>query len=559
MSENRSDAALFDARVWDAALETFGAVTHLTVTLYGADERIVSGPVPSTPLFSFFESHGYTPSVLAECARQCLSQTENRPAVIVEPAYGLAAVGTSLRLDGQTVGAAVAGYALVDFCRAPAIQSLAREAGVPFNELWDIARRQQPIPTRRLALHGQLLQVLGDTLLRENHRTQQYEEVAARLTKEMAAKDEFLAVLSHELRTPLTPILGWARILKTSGDDPAQRLKAADSIERNARLQLALVSDLLTLNQAIREKLRLDIGAHDLAVVVRTAVDTMAGTAADNGIDLVITGGDEALPVSGDGVRLQQVFANVLSNALKFTPRGGRVQVEIARAPGGAIVRITDTGEGMEAAFLPNVFDMFRQQEEGSRRRHSGLGIGLTLVKRIIDLHGGSVGVASAGLGRGTVVTVCLPLSSAASAARDDARSVVVPANAPSLAYLAILVVEDTEDTLEATTRMLEVRGARVSVARNGREALDAMVTSEPDIVLCDLRMPTMDGFEFLHELSRLRGRDRVPVFAVTGLANEADHRRTQAAGFDGHLDKPFDDSSLVSAVIDALERRRAS
>ena len=556
MSENRSGAALFDARVWDAALETFGAVTQLTVTLYGTDERIVGGPVPSTPLFSFFESHGYTPSVLTECARQCLSQTEDRPAVIVEPAYGLAAVGTSLRLDGETVGAAVAGYALVDFCRTPAMQSLAREAGVPFNDLWEIARRQQPIPSRRLALHGQLLQVLGDSLLRENYRTHQYEEVAARLTKEMAAKDEFLAVLSHELRTPLTPILGWARILKTSGDDPAQRLKAADSIERNARLQLALVSDLLTLNQAIREKLRLEIGAHDLTVVVRTAVETMSGTAADNGIDLAITGGDEALPVDGDGVRLQQVFANILSNALKFTPRGGRVQVEIARTPDGAVVRVTDTGEGMEAAFLPLVFDMFRQQEEGIRRRHSGLGIGLTLVKRIVDLHGGTVGVESAGLGHGTQITVCLPVSSLA---LGDGRPAAALADARALEHLTILVVEDTEDTLEATRRMLEGRGARVSVARNGREALDAMEAGNPDIVLCDLRMPTMDGFEFLRELSRLRGRDRVPVVAVTGLANEADHRRTKAAGFDGHLDKPFDDSSLVSAVIDALERRRAS
>lgn len=550
----------FDVDVWRPALEKYGAVTHLSVALYDVNERVVCGPVPSTPLFDLFEEYRYAPGILSECARLCLAQSENRPAVIVAPSYGLAVVGTSLMLEGTIVGAAVAGYALADFTQSSAIASLARQAGIPFRRLWDLARRQQLVPQRRLILHGELLQVLGDTVLRENRRTRQYEdlalkheETAARLNTELASKDEFLAVVSHELRTPLTPILGWVRILKEAGDNPDHRRKAAESIERNALLQMKLVDDLLDLNRVTRDQITLDLAIHDLSGLLRSVLDTMAETAASKSVDVEFVDPSEPLTVEGDAGRLQQVFVNVLSNAVKFTPAGGRVRVTLEQE-GDAIVRISDTGEGVEPKFLPYIFEIFRQQEQGTRRRHVGLGIGLAVVKRLVDMHRGCVEIASGGRGKGTTVTIRLPLT------RQLPRSpaVAVVENRKPLDDLTILLVEDTEDSLEATRIMLEVLGTRVLVARDGVEALEVMATNRPNLVLCDLRMPRMDGFEFLRELCRIQGRDHPPVVAVSGLASQADHQRTQAAGFEGHLNKPFDDKALVSAVRATLDHRRA-
>jgi signal transduction histidine kinase/CheY-like chemotaxis protein len=546
---HQGDDELFDVSVWKPALEKYSAVTRLTVTLYDADERVVCcGSTPSNPFVAVFEEYGYAPDILIECARQCLAPAENRHPVILAPSYGLAVVGTSLALDGRIVGAAVAGYVLVDFTQPSTIERLARQAGVPFKRLWDVARQQQPVPQRRLVLHGELLQVLGDTILRENDQTR-------KLKTEIAAKDEFLAVVSHELRTPLTPILGWVRILKEAGDSPAQRQKAADSIERNALLQIKLVDDLLDLNRVIRDKVPLEINVHDLVDLVRAALDTMAEVAANQKIDIACDCPNEPLPVEGDAARLQQIFVNVLSNAVKFTPAGGHIRVTVERASDTALVRFVDTGEGISAKFLPHVFEMFRQQEEGTRRRHSGLGIGLALVKRLVEMHGGRVDIASAGAGFGTEVTIRLPVTHQAFSKSGSAK---VRSSSHPFDDLTILVVEDTEDSLDATRMMLEVLGADVLVARNGLEALDVMAEHHPDLVLCDLRMPEMDGFEFLRELCRIQGDHHAPVIAVSGLVSQADHERTEAAGFEGHLHKPFDDAALVTAVRAGLNHRRA-
>jgi signal transduction histidine kinase len=550
---------LFNVDVWRPALETYGAVTRLTVALYDVNQHIVCGPGPSTPLFAFFEQHGSDPGLFTECAVRCLGQTPRdgsgqagaRPAVVVNPAYGLAVVGASLLLQGEIVGAAVAGYTVADFAESTAIARLALQAGVPFKPLWNLARGQQPVPERRLVLLGELLQVLGDTLLRENLRARQYEDTAAKLRAASVAKDEFLAVLSHELRSPLTPILGWARMLQSPATEPVRVVQAGQVIERNTLLQLSLVDDLLDLNRATRGVMVLNLKTLGLSEVVQAAIDAVGENAAQKQIAVRCVPCDDPVLVKGDAHRLQQILRNVLLNAVKFTPSGGAVTVTTTKESDRAVVHVRDTGEGIAAAFLPYVFDIFRQQEEGTRRAHGGLGIGLALVRELMHAHGGTVSLASEGVGMGTDVALRFPLVADAEAPTDPGTA-IPPAR--QLGGVRVLVVEDMADARETTSLMLERFGAEVVTAKDGIEALDVMAAGAVDLVLCDLRMPRMDGFEFLLTLD-VQGT-HPPVIAVSGFASTQDHDRTRAAGFDGHIDKPFDDVKLLAAVGDVITRR---
>ena len=544
----------FDLAAWRIALDRFGAVTRLSVSLYDAEGTRLEGPAPVTPLHAVLTDWAYDPGIFAECVRRCLAQSAtDRPAVIVGSSSGLAVVGTALVDDGAIVGAAAAGYAVVDFCDSVAVARLARQAGVPHERLWEVVRHQQPVPTRRLVLHGELLQVLGDTLLREARRTRQYEETAAQLTAALAAQDEFLAVLSHELRSPLTPILGWTRFLQVARD-PVEIQYAAQVIERNALLQLRLVDDLLALNHTTRGSAVLNLRVQCLDDAVGGALEAVADTATVNGVAVHFNHTDEPLCVSADRERLQQILRNLLTNALKFTPAGGSVDITLEKSADRAIVRVRDTGDGIAPEFLPYVFDMFRQQEQGARRAHGGLGVGLALVKRLVDAHGGAVTVESPGVGRGTVVTMSFPIVPDTRLREDPVVAKTSGAN--QLDGVRALIVDDMDDMRDFMRMTLEGSGARVFSAGDGIDALAALARDSVDLVLCDLRMPRMDGYEFLRELERRDGPGHVPVIAVSAFASSADHLRTTAAGFIGHLDKPFGDADLLALVGAVLARR---
>jgi signal transduction histidine kinase/ActR/RegA family two-component response regulator len=868
---------LFSSDLWKIALEKYAEATHLTIKLFDADERVVFGPIHPTPLFQLFDERGYDPGIFADCAHRCLAQspthTNGRPSVLVSQAHGLAVLGTSLVLDNELVGAAVGGYAIADFSQVSEIQRLAREAGIGFDQVWQVAREQPPVPQRRLTVHGELLQVLGDALLRENYRTRQNAEARTELAAELAdtqllqetsgrliqngdiaqlydqildaatgimrsdmasiqmfdddqgalrllasrgfgsafvqtfervgpetktscsmaaraghrvvvpdvetcdfivgtaaledhrktgiravqstplvsrngrllgmisthwrtphrpaerefrlldvlarqaadlierkraeaalceseeryralfelgpvavysidtsgviqnfngravelwgrtpasgdtdqrfcgsyklfrpdgsfmpheqcpmaevvsgkipaahnaevhigrpdgsrvtvlvnirplknelgeitgaincfyditerkraeeererllageheareqaeaanrAKDDFLAVVSHELRTPLSPVLMWTRMLK-SGSDPSQIPRAMEMIERNVLLQLRIIEDLLDLSRITKDKMKLELAEHDLSLILHWAVDGIREDAEMKGITLELAGTGDPPRVRADAGRLQQVFANILSNALKFTPPGGGIQVRFAAEGKNAVVRFRDTGKGISQEFLPHVFEIFRQQEGGTRRAHTGLGIGLALVKSLVEAHGGDVKVKSEGLGFGTEITLTLPRLKAI----PESATYNLPSSlrlSSALQGRSILLVEDSDDSREAMELMLKTLGAQVSSARDGRQALNVIAAAEPDFILCDLAMPRMDGFEFIERLRHVRGSGHPPVIAVSGLTTDADHERTRAAGFAGHLNKPFDDISLVSAITTAV------
>lgn len=539
---------LFSAERWNPALDKFTEATGLSVELFDAGGQVILNPPRLSPLDALFRESGFEPGLFAECASRCLRQTAARPAVFVSESHGLTVVGTTLLFQGEILGVAVAGYALARFSQVPSVQRWAKEAGVPFDRLWGIVRQQAPLPERRLKLYGELLQVLVDSLLREAYRTRQYKDAADKLKAAAAAKDEFLAVVSHELLSPLTPITGWASVLKKA-ESLEQVRRAAEAIEHNALLQSRMVEDLIDLNRVARDNMELELETLDLSVLVRRVLESRARTIETKPLDLQIVDAGEPLPVQGDAVRLEQVFNNILSNAVKFTPAGGSIRVTLGREADSALVAIADTGKGIAPEFLPHVFEMFRQQIQGSHRGSEGLGIGLSIAKRVVELHKGTVSIASAGPGRGTEVRVRLPL---AAGLPQPVDAVPAAERARPLAGLSVLVVEDQEDSRESLRALLRGLGAAVRVSGDGREGLDWVLRGpRPDVVLCDLLMPGMDGFEFMRALGQMPAHP--PAIAMSSLVGSRE--RSREAGFDGHIRKPCDEAAVIAAVRAATRR----
>lgn len=382
-------------------------------------------------------------------------------------------------------------------------------------------------------------------------------ERTARLAAEQAGllKDEFLATLSHELRTPLSAITGWAHILRRKfADGPAELQRGIDVVERSARAQKRLIEDLLDMSRITTGKLSLELAPVSLGHCLRAAEELLAPTAEQAGVLLSVEDamGDGAT-VLGDAARLQQVVSNLVSNAIKFTPRGGAVRVALRRAGSAAELVVADTGMGIPQDFLPFVFDRFRQADGSMARRHGGLGLGLAIVRNLVELHGGAVRADSAGPGLGATFTVTLPLVGARSPAGDPADSSA--SDHISLAGVRILLVDDDETVQEMVARALELHGAQVLLASSGAQALDMLPGCGAGLLISDLGMPEMTGFELLARVRTLPREQggAIPAFALTAFVSESDQRKALGAGFLRHFSKPVDFTALVRA-IHALE-----
>jgi signal transduction histidine kinase/ActR/RegA family two-component response regulator len=369
-------------------------------------------------------------------------------------------------------------------------------------------------------------------------------------------KDEFLATLSHELRNPLNVILGYSELLLRMPEiaESASLRKMAEALRRNAQSQSQLINDLLDLSRLQRGKVSLNQETVSLAAIVDNAVETVRTEAASKGIEIHLNVGDQFLLVDGDRLRLQQIAWNVLNNAVKFTPAGGSINISLRREECDAVLVIEDTGEGIDPSFLPHVFEMFRQADASKTRRHGGMGIGLALVRQLVQLHGGTITAESEGANTGSRFTIRLPLTS--DAVTLEASATAGPHAHTALAGTDLLIVDDSEDTIAMLDQLLKLSGANVTTATNGADALRLVSEREFDVILSDISMPGMDGFEFLRRLRQISGRQHVPVIAITGFGRTDDVERARAAGFHSHLTKPLNLDALA-AVLEPLTNGR--
>ncbi len=407
-------------------------------------------------------------------------------------------------------------------------------------------------------------EVMAERHLMDNQRQYLFEaERTARLESERVAllKDEFLATLSHELRTPLAVIVGWAGVLQRAQDNPATVRRGVDAIARNAGLQAKLINDLLDMNRIVTGKLILDLQRVDLSALLDSAAEFLRPLAIEKGVEIRIDTHDGApLELDGDPVRLQQIFANLLGNALKFTPGGGAITLTAQRRDDAQVaVTVHDNGEGIDASFLPQLFTRFSQENSKAARVHGGLGIGLSIVKQLTELHGGTVSGDSAGVGQGATFTVMLPLRPAdgehggVSGALADAQADTEAEQLMliDLRGVSVLLVDDNEDILELSRRVLEERGAAVVTVNSVVAALAQLSAVRPQVLVSDISMPNLNGYDLIRTVRNDMRLDEhmLPAVAMSAFARPLDQQRALQAGYQAYVIKPLQPHLLIRAV----------
>lgn len=412
----------------------------------------------------------------------------------------------------------------------------------------------------RLEANARILAISQATSL-ERQQLLERERIARDHAERLSAlKDEFLATLSHELRTPLSAILGWAGMLQRGVKDEATLKRALETIERNARAQGQLIDDLLDMSRIISGTVRLDVQTVEPARVIEAALGTVHPAAAAKLIALRTELGREPgappLEVRADPGRLQQVLWNLLANAVKFTPSGGNVQVLLGRDGNDAVIRVIDSGIGIAPDFLPYVFDRFRQQDASISRQHGGLGLGLSIAKQLVELHGGTIAVDSAGTHTGTTFTVRLPLARREAVVPAPGQRAAAPASdLADLSGLRVLVIDDAPDTLDVLEQILTVSGAATMTAPGAGAALALLEREKPDVIVSDVGMPEVDGFELMRRIRLGAATAAIPAIALTAFTRQDDRIKALQAGFTDYLAKPVEPAALAAAIRRAVAR----
>jgi signal transduction histidine kinase/ActR/RegA family two-component response regulator len=413
------------------------------------------------------------------------------------------------------------------------------------------------IPGRsRIAEVGALAGTLGDAAALVRTREDALREADRR-------KDEFLATLSHELRTPLNAVYGWARMLRTGQIRHEAADRALDAIIRNAHAQVQLIDDLLDVSRVLAGKMRLEVQSVDLKTVIDAALDAVRPAAAAKGVRLQSVLDAGVIPMMGDPARLQQVVWNLLMNAVKFTPKGEHVQVHLLRVNSQVEIVVSDTGQGIAPEVLPFIFDRFRQGDSSSTRAHTGLGLGLALVRHLVELHGGTVVAHSAGEGKGATFIVKLPLSIAQMPAESEPRvhptaaALPPPANAARLDGVSVLVVDDDQDALDLASAILKAAGAVVKTCSSARTALETLSSWGPDVLVSDIEMPEEDGYSLIRHVRALAAEDggKTPAVALTAYGRVQDRVLSLSAGYNMHVPKPVDPGELTTIIASLAGR----
>jgi signal transduction histidine kinase/ActR/RegA family two-component response regulator len=407
-----------------------------------------------------------------------------------------------------------------------------------------------------------LIEDVTDRVIRENELNSQLEERDRLLVSELAArelaetnsriKDEFLAAVSHEIRAPLNAITGWTQLLVSGGLDEAEKEHALDTIQRNVRSQTQIIEDLLDISRIVAGQMRLELKTLDLIASIDTAFEGVMHAAKAKNITMVKSVPERSPFAMGDSSRLQQVLWNLLTNAVKFTHPGGEIEVVLREVNDFAELIVRDNGQGISPEFLPFVFDRFRQGEGGSRRRQGGLGLGLSIVKNLVEMHGGVISAESRGDGQGASFTIMLPLLIVDKAASPGAHAhPEVNRSHSDIAGCRILIVEDDPDSREMLDMLLRTLSAETATAATAAEALERLSSFRPDVLISDLGLPEVDGYDLIQRI-RSRSADEggtIPALALTGFAGAEEKRRVHLAGFDGHLPKPVDYEKLIDAI----------